>query len=74
MHSNPSLADLMLLLVPAGDNPFDLDANAPVLEIASEPSAFLREATQFFGTPLRDEHLKMTVLELANYLNLARTK
>ena len=51
-----------------------IDATAPILEIVREPDVFLREATQFFGTPLKDEHLNMTVLELADYLNRVRTK
>ena len=74
MHSNPSLGDLMLLLVPAGEDPFNLDVNVPISDIAPDPATFLREATQFFGTPLKDEHLNMTTLELADYLNRARTK
>jgi hypothetical protein len=64
----------MLVLIPAGEDPLFVDAHAPVLEIAREPAVFLREATQFFGTPLKDEHLNMTVLELADYLNRVRTK
>lgn len=74
MHSNPSLPDLMLLLVPAGEDPFGLDVKLPVFRIAHDPSEFLREATQLFGTTLVPEHLKMTVLELADYLNRSRTK
>ena len=74
MHSNPSLGDLTLFLCPAGEDPLFIDATAPILEIVREPDVFLREATPFFGTPLKDEHLNMTVLELADYLNRVRTK
>ena len=51
-----------------------IDATAPILEIAREPDVFLREATQFFGRDLKIEHLNMTVLELADYLNRVRTQ
>ena len=63
MHSNPSLPDLMLLLVPPGEDPFTLEMKVPISAIATDTAAFLREAGQLFGTTLKLEHLNMTVLE-----------
>ena len=44
MHSNPSLPDLMLLLVPPGEDPSTLEMKVPISAIATDTAAFFERS------------------------------
>lgn len=67
-------ADIINFLFRRGEDPIFIDDTAPIEEIASDGLSFLRRASQHFGIDFGQEHLAMTVPELAAHIRSARTR
>jgi hypothetical protein len=62
------------LLFRPGEKPIFIDETASIEELAADRLTFLRRASQHFGIEFGEEHLEMTVPELAVRIRSARTR
>ena len=67
-------ADIIKFLFRPGEEPIFIDETAPIGEIASDRLSFLARASQHFGIEFGQEHLAMTLPELAAHIRSARTR
>jgi len=73
MPDDQITADIVDFLFRSGEDPIFIDGTAPIEDIASDTVAFLHIASQHFGIALGQEHLAMTVPQLAAHIRSART-
>jgi hypothetical protein len=74
MPDDEITADIINFLFRRGEDPIFIDDTAPIEEIASDGLSFLRPASQHFGIEFGQEHLVMTIPELAAYIRSTRLR
>jgi hypothetical protein len=74
MPDDQITADIIDLLFRPGEGPIFIDETASIEGIAANQSAFLRGASQHFGMAFEQEHLGMTLRELAAHIRNAQTR
>ena len=72
MPDDEITADIINFLVGPGEEPIFIDKTASIEEIASDCLSFLRRAQEHFGIEFGQQHLAMTVPELAAHIRSAR--
>jgi len=72
MPDDQVTTDLVRFLFLPGEELIFIDVTASIEEIASDPSKFLRSVSEQFGVTLGQEHLAMTVPQLAAHIRNAR--
>jgi hypothetical protein len=74
MPDDQITVDIIDFLFREGEEPILIDEAASIDEIASDPVAFLSDASRHFGIALGRQHLAMTVPKLVTHIRSARSR